>query len=213
MQAQTLSLTHSPFVPVAIGFFGLGAGYFVWGGQALFDFPKASPDVNKTMGMWVLTRHADVMAVMRDRSFSVGLIPQLITQQVERVADDRSGVDHERFQTLAQKSLVFTDNPGHGRLRRLANRVFTGKAVAKLRDRVTSHVEQLLKRAWDRGGMDAKTAKAAAQAMKDASTDEQLVAALETTRIKKVPVTRPGALVLQPGPERQRTSSHLLFAA
>jgi hypothetical protein len=52
MEAQTLSLTHSPFVPVAIGFFGLGAGYFVWGGQALFDFPKASPDVNKTMGMW-----------------------------------------------------------------------------------------------------------------------------------------------------------------
>jgi len=37
---------------VAVGFFGLGAGYFVWGGQALFDFPKASPDVNRTMGMW-----------------------------------------------------------------------------------------------------------------------------------------------------------------
>jgi hypothetical protein len=52
METQTLSLTHSPFVPVAIGFFGLGAGYFVWGGQALFDFPKASPDVNRTMGMW-----------------------------------------------------------------------------------------------------------------------------------------------------------------
>jgi hypothetical protein len=52
MEAQTLSLTHSPFVPVAIGFFGLGAGYFVWGGQALFDFPKSTPDVNRTMGMW-----------------------------------------------------------------------------------------------------------------------------------------------------------------
>jgi hypothetical protein len=52
METQTLALTHSPFVPVAIGFFGLGAGYFVWGGQALFDFPKPSPDVNRTMGMW-----------------------------------------------------------------------------------------------------------------------------------------------------------------
>jgi hypothetical protein len=49
---QTLSLTHSPFVPVAIGFFGLGTGYFVWGGQALFGFPKPSPDVNRTMAMW-----------------------------------------------------------------------------------------------------------------------------------------------------------------
>ena len=36
MDTQTLSLTHSPFVPVAIGFFGLGAGYFVWGGQAMY---------------------------------------------------------------------------------------------------------------------------------------------------------------------------------
>src|SRR5258705_13094563 len=52
MEGQTLSLVGSPFVPVAIGFFGLGAGYFVWGGQALFDFPKSSPDVNRTMGMW-----------------------------------------------------------------------------------------------------------------------------------------------------------------
>ena len=49
---ETVSLISSPFVPVAIGFFGLGTGYFVWGGQALFDFPKSSPDVNRTMGMW-----------------------------------------------------------------------------------------------------------------------------------------------------------------
>ena len=43
---------HSAFWPVAVGFFGLGTGYFIWGGQALFGVPKASPDVNKTMGMW-----------------------------------------------------------------------------------------------------------------------------------------------------------------
>jgi hypothetical protein len=30
----------------------LGTGYFIWGGQALFGFPKTSPEVNKTMGMW-----------------------------------------------------------------------------------------------------------------------------------------------------------------
>src|SRR2546426_7568183 len=52
MDAAMFSLAHSPFVPVAIGFFGLGAGYFVWGGQALFGFPKSTPDVDRTMGMW-----------------------------------------------------------------------------------------------------------------------------------------------------------------
>lgn len=43
---------QSGFLPIAIGFFGLGTGYFVWGGQALFGFPKGSPDVDRTMGMW-----------------------------------------------------------------------------------------------------------------------------------------------------------------
>jgi hypothetical protein len=52
MATETLSLVGSPFVPVAIGFFGLGTGYFIWGGQALFDFPQSTPDVNRTMGMW-----------------------------------------------------------------------------------------------------------------------------------------------------------------
>lgn len=43
---------QSPFLPIAIGFFGLGTNYFVWGGQALFGRPKTSPDIAKTLGMW-----------------------------------------------------------------------------------------------------------------------------------------------------------------
>lgn len=115
---------------------------------------EAKP-VHKTLGMWVLTRHADVMGVMRDRSFSVGLIPQLVTQQVQRVApDDRSRVNAGRFHTLGKKSLVFTDNPDHARLRPLVNRAFTS-AVAGLRPRIAAIVDELLERAWERGGMDA----------------------------------------------------------
>src|SRR5712672_2442781 len=52
MGTQAFSFATSRFVPVGIGFFGLGTGYFIWGGQALFGFPKASPEVNRTMGMW-----------------------------------------------------------------------------------------------------------------------------------------------------------------
>jgi len=52
MTPQTLTFANSPFWPVAIGFFGLGTGYFIWGGQALFGFPKPSPEVNRSMGMW-----------------------------------------------------------------------------------------------------------------------------------------------------------------
>jgi hypothetical protein len=54
MTQQVFTLAaSSPFWPIAIGFFGLGTGYFIWGGQALFDYPKANPEVERTMGMWV----------------------------------------------------------------------------------------------------------------------------------------------------------------
>src|SRR2546429_2939066 len=52
METQTFSFATSQYVPMAIGFFGLATGYFIWGGQALFGFPKTNPEVNPTMGMW-----------------------------------------------------------------------------------------------------------------------------------------------------------------
>lgn len=43
----------SAYIPVVIGLFGLGTGYFIWGGNALFGFPKEeTPEVSRTMGMW-----------------------------------------------------------------------------------------------------------------------------------------------------------------
>jgi hypothetical protein len=52
MEAQVFNFASSPFVPIAIGFFGLATGYLIWGGQALFQFPKTSPEVNKSLGLW-----------------------------------------------------------------------------------------------------------------------------------------------------------------
>jgi len=45
-------LQPSDYIPLALGFFGLGTGYFIWGGHELFAWPKASPTLDKTMGMW-----------------------------------------------------------------------------------------------------------------------------------------------------------------
>lgn len=47
-----LMFAPSIYLPITIGFFGLGTGYFIWGGQALLGYPKSSPEVNRTMGMW-----------------------------------------------------------------------------------------------------------------------------------------------------------------
>jgi cytochrome P450 len=105
--------------------------------------------VHKTLGMWVLTRHADVREILRDRSFSAGLIPRLVSRQAAGSGDDAG-----RLERLGRKSLVFTDNPDHARLRGLVNRVFTARAVAGLRPLVSKIADRLLRRAWDQGGMD-----------------------------------------------------------
>lgn len=47
-----LQFAQSAYYPLAIGFFGLSLGFLMWGGQALFGFPKSSEEVNRTMGMW-----------------------------------------------------------------------------------------------------------------------------------------------------------------
>ncbi|MFR9768145.1 cytochrome P450 [Nocardia sp. SC052] len=117
---------------------------------------EAQP-VHKTLGMWVLTRHADVRGVLRDRSFSAGLIPRLVGEQAERFGQR----DVARIQRLGRKSLVFTDNPDHARLRGLVNRVFTASAIAELRPVVVRATEELLRRARDAGGLDVITELAA----------------------------------------------------
>ncbi|WP_131786891.1 cytochrome P450 [Protofrankia symbiont of Coriaria ruscifolia] len=112
---------------------------------------RSAQPVHRTLGMWVLTRHADVQGVLRDRTFSAGLIPELISRQASRLSQDNVA----RIGRLGRKSLVFTDNPDHARLRGLVNRVFTAQEIAKLRPRVSEVAEQLVQRAWDDGGMDA----------------------------------------------------------
>ena len=42
----------STFVPVVLGFFGLGTGYLIWGPQELLGFPGRDPSVNRSLGVW-----------------------------------------------------------------------------------------------------------------------------------------------------------------
>jgi len=49
---QTVTNIPVLYAPVAVGFFGLATGYFIWGGQALFDYPKDNPDLNRTIAVW-----------------------------------------------------------------------------------------------------------------------------------------------------------------
>ncbi|MGN6576140.1 MAG: hypothetical protein ACTHKG_10650, partial [Nocardioides sp.] len=53
-----MSFAASDFVPVALGFFGLGTGYLIWGPQELFGFPSRPQDevaaraLDRASGVW-----------------------------------------------------------------------------------------------------------------------------------------------------------------
>jgi len=89
-------------------------------------------------GAWVLTRHADVQAAVRD--------PRLSSNPVHQALPD--GVAPSRPLPLLGEQgiqlMLTADPPDHTRLRRLANKAFTPRAVERLRPRVTEIVDGLL---------------------------------------------------------------------
>jgi hypothetical protein len=50
--ATVVSLEPSAFVPLALGFFGLGTGYLIYGPQELAGFPHRDRRVDLTTGIW-----------------------------------------------------------------------------------------------------------------------------------------------------------------
>ena len=54
MDTSQIALTFpaSSFVPVVLGFFGLGTGYLIYGPQELFGFPRRTPQVDRANGVW-----------------------------------------------------------------------------------------------------------------------------------------------------------------
>jgi hypothetical protein len=44
----------SSFVPVVLGFFGLGVGYLIYGPQELLGYPARGPEVERANGVWGL---------------------------------------------------------------------------------------------------------------------------------------------------------------
>jgi hypothetical protein len=47
-----VTFTASAFPPLALGFFGLGTGYLIYGPQELFSWPKRDERVDRATGVW-----------------------------------------------------------------------------------------------------------------------------------------------------------------
>jgi hypothetical protein len=47
-----VSLAASDFPPLALGFFGVGTGYLIYGPQELFGYPNRDESVDRATGVW-----------------------------------------------------------------------------------------------------------------------------------------------------------------
>jgi cytochrome P450 len=90
---------------------------------------------------WVLTRYADILAVLGDRTFSAD---ERHLRRYPRMSarSRRAGIPDPYEQERA--SMLRLDPPDHTRLRNLVSKAFTPRAVERMRPRVGEYVDELL---------------------------------------------------------------------
>lgn len=106
---------------------------------------------SEAWGAWVLTRHADALAVLsRPQLFSSAGRVGYLLRGLARAERERLALLDRHYQV----GLAHADPPQHTRLRALLTRVFTPRMVERLRPRVEALVEALLDAALPAGRLD-----------------------------------------------------------
>jgi cytochrome P450 len=104
--------------------------------HAVYDRLRAHAPlyVDDAYGRRLLTRHADVRAVLRAKEFGVDARKSLPGSYMRRVAG--TGVAESAGDAAYEPPLVLLDDPGHRRLRGLVGKAFTPRAVEAMRPRI-----------------------------------------------------------------------------
>ncbi len=89
-------------------------------------------------GMWLITRYADVVALLREAHFSNDMSRIIPAEQLPEFS----------------KTLIFRDPPDHTRLRSLVGQAFTPRRVRDLEPRIAAIADELLARVRPHGTMD-----------------------------------------------------------
>src|SRR5215472_867068 len=104
-----------------------------------------------TNGGWVLTRHADVMAALRDPRVSAERLEP--PQDAEWLPAEYREAARQVFRAMPHQ-LLFLDPPDHTRLRGLVSTAFTPRLVEALRPRIVKLADELLDPVQEAGQMD-----------------------------------------------------------
>jgi cytochrome P450 len=115
---------------------------------------ESNPVHRSPFGFWVFTRHADCLAMLRDK----------------RASSDGRNIDATDFPAMRDREFIegtgagemlaemapfiFRDPPDHTRLRGLVQKAFTPRVVEELRPRVEQICDTLLDTAFERGSCD-----------------------------------------------------------
>lgn len=108
-------------------------------------------------GLWILTRYADVAAVLRDSRFGREGFERHFGMGGGSTANGASDglAATARLESGGHRqSMLFRDPPHHTRLRDAVSRAFTPRAVETLRPRIQDHVDALLDCVASAGRLD-----------------------------------------------------------
>ena len=114
-----------------------------------FELLREHEPVHQTpFGVYLLTRHADASAIVRD--------PRLSTNQensdlYRTFAETNPRPDDDPMEQMNNVVMLFMDPPDHTRLRSLVSKAFTPKMVGRLRARVQEVVDERLDAVEARG--------------------------------------------------------------
>ncbi|MFJ2866325.1 cytochrome P450 [Kitasatospora sp. NPDC087314] len=102
-------------------------------------------------GQWLVSRHEDVSALLRDRRLGRTYTHRFSHQEFGRPEPDPA---HEPFHTLNDHGLLDLEAPDHTRIRRLVSKAFTPRMVEGLRPTVQRLAGELVDDLLAAGGGD-----------------------------------------------------------
>jgi pimeloyl-[acyl-carrier protein] synthase len=111
------------------------------------------------IGVWVLTRYADVKAVLTDKRFATDSLPKRLEEKNKYAQNHQGGLT--TLQQATSKFLFYMNPPDHTRLRGLVSKAFSPSFVESLRPKIQKTVGKLLGKVQDAGCMDIITDLAA----------------------------------------------------
>ena len=115
---------------------------------------ERAPIHRNQLGFWVVARHEDCLAVLRDRRSSSDSLNVAAERMPEGFRTPVAEDDPVAAAMLEMRPFLFRDPPDHTRLRGLVSKAFTPKVVEALRARTQEVVDELLDAAFQADHVD-----------------------------------------------------------